>query len=70
MSLLQGFSLGWRNVVAEFAGDGSSEEAATHPDATMNAPTIDSHSCLCKGSLPRKDVCIDGIDETSVKIKN
>jgi hypothetical protein len=36
----------------------------------MNAPTIDSHTRLSQGALPREDVCIDGVDKSSVKIKN
>jgi hypothetical protein len=70
MSTLQRFSLGRRNLAPQFASNGPSEDAATHPDAAMNAPTIDSHACLSQSALPREDVCVDGIDECSVKIKN
>jgi hypothetical protein len=36
----------------------------------MNAPTVNSHAGLCQGALPREDVGIDGIDESSVKIED
>jgi len=70
MSTLQRVGLSRRNLAPEFASDGPSEDAATHPDAAMNAPTIDSHTRLSQGALPREDVCIDSVDKSSVKIKN
>jgi len=68
--MLQRISLGRRDLAAEFAGDSSSEESPTHPHPAMNTPAVNSHACLCQGTLPREDVCIDGIDESSVKIKD
>src|SRR5688572_17842959 len=70
VSTLERISLGGRDFAAEFTGHGACEEPATHSDATMNAPTIDRHACLREGTLPREHMRINGVDESSVKIKD
>ena len=70
VSMLQRLSLGRRNLATKFPSHRSSEKAATHTDATMNAPTIDSHTCLCQGALPRKDMGVDGIYQSPVEIED
>ena len=70
MSALERISLSRRDLATEFAGDSSSEKAAAHTDAAMNAPTVQGHPCLCQGPLPGKYVRINGVDESSVKIED
>src|SRR5437667_9403511 len=55
---------------AQLAGHGASEEAAAHPDAPMDAPTLDRQAGLGQGPLPGEDVGVDRVDQRAVQVED
>jgi len=70
MPPLQRLSLLRGDFTAELSRDRAGEESAAHSDAAVNAPTVDSETCLRQRTLPCEHVSVDGIDESSIEIEN
>src|SRR5437773_3284540 len=55
---------------ARLARDGSGEQSAAHPDATMDAPSLDRKTGFGERLLPREDVRVDRVDEGPVEVED
>src|SRR5438045_9642510 len=54
----------------DLARDGTSEEAAAHPDPSVDLPSVDGQPSFREGTLPGEDVRVDRVDERPVAIEN
>src|SRR5688572_14981822 len=61
---------GVRKSSTRLAGNGPREQAAAHPDASVDAPAIDWQPGLGKRALPGKYMGIDGVDQRSVEVED
>src|SRR5204862_1709317 len=51
----------------DLARDGTSEEAAAHPDPSVDLPSVDGQPSFGEGTLPGEDVRVDRVDERPVE---
>jgi hypothetical protein len=69
MSLLKFLRLFWSHPMSNLPAESLHEQAATHADATMNAPHGKGQAKFFQRLMPCKDVLVDTIAERAIELE-
>ena len=70
VTALERFGLGVGQVPPDLARDRAGEQAATHPDPTVDPPAIDRMAGLRQRPLPGEHMGVDGVHEGPIEIED